>query len=496
MENKYDVVIIGSGPAGFSAAMRSLDYGLKVCIVEAKHLGGAGIMDGALTSKTMYELSMDYSVAARVDRGYRAGSLSVSFDEIKKTVINAAKEKQYQLLSQIETFSPGKSKKGSITLEWGHASFIDKYTIEVKSKDGCKNISGTNFIIATGCIPREAPGLEIDNERIINSEGILNLKELPERMIVIGSGVIGCEFSTIFSNFNQTEVHLLDRSNRVLPFEDDDVSDFVSKSLESNGVIIHHTASLRTIRKFPDHLEVVLDYNDGHSKVIEVDVALVAIGRVPNTKGLGLEKLGIELTERGTLPIQDDCLLEDGKGHCHIYAAGDISGHTQLYSIAEFQGRQAAEKIGDHPQYPLDYSHMSTLMFFKPEVAAVGANEKTLQQKRIPYKAVIYSNALVNRAIAMRNTSGFVKVLVSNDKNQKILGMRAAGPQASSFIVSVAHLINQGNSVDEVLKIFYPHPSITEGIQECLRSVSGKSIFKKEAFPDLIKIREWYPEEE
>ena len=118
-----------------------------------------------------------------------------------------------------------------------------------------------------------------------------------------------------------------------------------------------------------------------------------------------------------------EVITEDGKGHCHIYAAGDISGHTQLYSIAEFQGRQAAEKIGDHPQYPLDYSHMSTLMFFKPEVAAVGANEKTLQQKRIPYKAVIYSNALVNRAIAMRNTSGFVKVLVSNDKNQKILGM-------------------------------------------------------------------------
>ena len=161
---------------------------------------------------------------------------------------------------------------------------------------------------------------------------------------------------------------------------------------------------------------MVLDYEDGHSKVIEVDVALVAIGRVPNTKNLGLEKLGINISNRGTLPIQDDCLLEDSPQHCHIYAAGDISGHTQLYSVAEFQGRLAAEKIADKPLYPLDYSHMSTLMFFKPELAAVGANEKALQRNKIAYTAAYYSNALVNRAIAMRNTNGFVKILVSADE--------------------------------------------------------------------------------
>jgi dihydrolipoamide dehydrogenase len=239
---------------------------------------------------------------------------------------------------------------------------------------------------------------------------------------------------------------------------------------------------------------VVLDYQDGHSKVIEVDLALVAIGRIPNTEGLGLEKIGVNINQNGTIPIQDDCVLSDSQGHCHVYAAGDVTGHTQLYSVAEFQGRMAAEKIGDIPQYPLDYSHMSTLMFFKPEVAAVGANEKMLQQKKIPYKAAYYSNKLVNRAIAMRNTNGFVKILVSNDDEQRILGMRAAGPQASAFIVSVAHLINQGNSIQEVLKIFYPHPSIPEGIQECLRTINNKSVFKHEAFPDLIHIREWQPD--
>lgn len=495
MVTTFDLVIIGSGPAGFSAAIRALDYGLDICIVEGKHLGGAGIMNGVLTSKTMYELSMDYSIAARIDRGYRVSSLDVNFETVKKTVIQAAKEKQYQMLSQIETFSPGQNKKGSLTIQYGWAKFISPNSIEIKNESSKKKIHGKNFIIATGSSPREYKGIQIDEERIITSDNILNLKEFPERMLIIGSGIIGCEFATIFSNFGQTEVHLLDRANRVLPYEDDDVSDFVSSNLENNGVKIHHTATLRTIRKHAKHLEVVLDYQDGHSKVIEVDIALIAIGRVPNTEGLGLEKIGIELHEKGTIPILDNCLLRDGKGACHIFAAGDVTGHTQLYSVAELQGRMAAEKIGDIPQYPLDYSHMSTLMFFKPEVAAVGANEKTLRARKIPYKAAYYSNKLISRAIAMRNTNGFVKILVSNDNEQRILGMRAAGPQSSSLIVSVAHLMNQGNSLQEVLKIFYPHPSIPEGIQECLRSISGKSIFKPEAFPDLITIREWKPDE-
>ena len=137
---------------------------------------------------------------------------------------------------------------------------------------------------------------------------------------------------------------------------------------------------------------------------------------------------------------------------------------------------------------------MSTLMFFKPELASVGLNEKQLRAKKIPHKVAYYSNKLVNRAIAMRSTNGFIKIIVSNDEEPKILGMRAGGPQASAYIVSVAHLINQGNSLQEVLKIFYPHPSLAEGIQECLRTLSGKSIYKPEAFPEYIKFKEWIPE--
>lgn len=493
--DKFDICVIGSGPAGFSAAMRAVDFGKNVCIVEKKYLGGAGIMNGALTSKTMWELSCDYAIAASVDRGFRAGGLHVDYSKVRKSVIKAAKDKQLAMLSQIESFAKDKGRNGSLTLKMGHAKFIDNTHIEIERDGEREVIEAKYFVIATGSRPRQLPGIDVDQERILDSDGILNIKEFPERMMVIGSGIIGCEFSTIFSNFKQTEVHLLDRSHRVIPFEDDDLSKYVSQNLEKNGVIIHHTANLRTIRKKEDSLEVVLDYQDGHSSVIEVDVCLISIGRIPNTDNIGLENIGIDVNQKKFLDINDVCMIDDAE-KCNIFAAGDITGHFQLYSSGEVEGRYAVKAICGVNDEPLDYANMSTLMFFKPEVAAVGMNEKMCRAKKIPYKVATYSNKLVSRAIAMLDTDGFVKILVSDDGENRILGMRAAGPQASAYIVSIAHLINQGNKVKEFLKNIHPHPSISEGILECMRVFEGKSLFKPEAFPHLIKLRRWSPEDD
>lgn len=491
---KYDLVVLGSGPAGFSAAMRAIDFKKSVCIIEASHLGGAGIMNGALTSKAMWELSRDFSIASSVMRGYRASGLHVDYKKVQQTIIQAAKQKQLQMLSQIETYSKASETCGNITLKYGWGKFIDSHTVEIISNDKIEQIKGDNFIIATGSRPRSMPDVEIDNERIIDSEGIMDLKEFPERMIIIGSGIIGCEYATIFSNYSQTEVHLLDRQHKVIPYEDDDLSSFVGRNLESNGVIIHHTANLRTIRKRPDFLEVVLDYQDGHSKVIEVDVAVVAIGRIPNLDNIGLENVGISTTNRGFLDINEVCATDNFQS-CNIFAAGDVSGHAQLYSVAELQGRYIVEALYGDSEYPLDYSNMSTLMFFKPEVAAVGLNEKACQKRGIPYKVATYSNSLVNRAIAMRAMDGFVKIIVSDDGKDRILGMRAAGPQASTLITSIAYQITQQGTLKDIRQNVHPHPSISEGIQECLRVFEGKSIYKPKAFPDLIKLESWKPVE-
>lgn len=489
----FDLVVIGSGPAGFSAAMRGLDFGKHVCIIERNQIGGAGIVNGALTSKTMWELSHDFSVANSVDRGYRAASLVVDYKKVRKTVLQAAKDKQYQLLSQIETFSKTTAKGGSLTLKYGKASFNDRASVCIERDGQVEMVSGDDFVIATGSRPRAYPGIEVDQKRIVDSDGILNLTEFPERLLIIGSGIIGCEFATIFSNFRQTQVHILDRQHKVIPMEDDDVIEFVSKNLEDNGVTIHHTANLRAIKQEPDFIQVVLDYEDGHSKVIEVDVILIAIGRIPNIEGLGLENVGIEPDSKGYLNINDHCMLGNNPKNAHFFAAGDVTGHAQLYNVAEHQGRSAIESIYASSVYESHYRSMATLMFFKPELAAVGQNEKSLQKKGIPYKSVYYSSDLVNRSIAMRNTRGFVKIMISDDEKEQILGMRAGGPQASAYITAVAHMIEQGARLKDIIGVVHPHPSVTEAIQDCLRVFHDSSVHKPQAFPNFIKMNRWKP---
>lgn len=492
----YDVCVIGSGPGGFAAAMRAFDFGKKVCLVEGSHIGGAGIMHGAMTSKTMWELAKDFANASSVERGYRAAGLMVDYQAVRDTILQAAKEKQYQILSQIETFSPPRWKgQGSITLKRGLARFRDADTVEVSLQSGREElVTADYFVIATGSKPRDFPGVVIDGERVVNSDGILSFREFPKRLLILGAGIIGCEYASIFSNFAQTKVHLLDRQARIIPFEDEDISTFVNHNLEQKGVVIHHNAILRNITKRPEFIEVVVDYESGRSQVLEVDAVLVSVGRAPNLTALNLDKVGITVNARGGLDADADCrVIGTEKGN--IYAVGDVTQRSALYNVAEMEGRYAVKSMYERNKYPLRYHNMSTIMFFNPEVAVVGLNEQQCQAQGIRYRVATYSNKLVNRAIAMRRTDGFVKIVVAEDGSNRILGMRAAGPQASSTIMVIAHLMDQDKGLEDIMKSIHPHPSITEGIQECLRLLTGKSIYKPLAFPDFMRIRRWSPED-
>jgi len=484
---KYNICVIGSGPAGFAAAMRSYDFGNHVVIIEGGELGGAGVRRGALSSKTLWELSSNYAIAKRTDRGYRASSVRINYREVKNSVCRAAEEKQYQLLSQIETFSRKPESTRSVTLIKGYASFKDSSTIIVKQKSGKSiEIEADDFIIATGSTPREHPLLKIDGKRIINSDHIFALKKFPKKILIVGAGIVGCEFATIFANFGQTQVHLLDSACQVIPFEDDDVSMYVDKKLREIGVNIHHRARLREVRKEENHCDIILDYEDGHTEVIAVDVVLVSIGRVPNTKRLGLENTNVKMDDRGMLKVDSECRVDK-----NIYAAGDISGNMALVNIAEMEGRFVARAIASKIKYPLSYHNISTIMFFKPEISAIGLNEKECQAKKISYKVITYQHSIISRAIAMRETDGFFKIIVTNEDNPLILGMRAAGLQAAVSIIFIATIMNSKTRLNDIMKTTHPHPNISEGIQECLRILKDKSIMKPEAFPNEIKFKVW-----
>jgi dihydrolipoamide dehydrogenase len=490
MADKFDVCIIGAGPAGFAGAMRALDLGKQVCLIEGSEIGGTGVMWGALSSKTMWELAKDFDVAAKVDRGYRSAGLTVDYRAVRNTVIQAVKEKQYQMLTQLETFSPHRwPGPGSITYKRGWGAFVSPNAVAVTGGEGTvETVNADHFLICTGSTPRAFPDIPFDQTRILNSDGILNLREFPKRLVIIGAGIVGCEYATIFSNYEQTKVYLVDHQQRIIPFEDVDLSNFVSSNLRQNGVEIFHSAILRAIHKRPEHLEVILDFADGHSEVVEADAALISIGRVPNLSGLNLAAAGIAADEAGFLACDANCRV---KGN--LYAAGDVTRHPALVNIAETEARYAVKAMYGANIWPLKYTNMSTVMFFKPAVAAVGFNERTCRKKNIPYRVAVYSNALLSRAIAMRATSGFVKIIVSDEDNPRILGMRAAGPQASTTIMSIALLMDQEKGIRDVLKSVHPHPTMSESIQECLRVLMNKSLYKPQAFPNHIKIRTWHP---
>ena len=488
-EYKYDICVIGCGPAGFAAATRSYDFNNHVCIIEGNEIGGAGILNGALSSKTMWELSNNYATAKRTDRGYRVSGIYINYDRMINVVYRASREKQYQMHSQIETYSKKANSSRSMTLIKGWAKFQDKHSVIVSQKDGQKiKIIAKNFIIATGSHPREHPLLKIDGERIITSDCMLKLKKFPRRMLIVGAGIVGCEFATIFANFGETQVHLLDSQARVIPFEDKDVSSYADKRLRDIGVKIHHRATLREIRKEDTHIDVILDYTDGHTEVLPVDVILVSIGRVPTYEKLGLENVGICLNGKGVLSVNEKCEVCE-----NIYAAGDISGNAALVNIAEMEGRFAAKAIESKIKYPLKYDNISTIMFFNPEISAIGLTEKECQAKNISYKVVFYKHSLVSRAIAMRDTDGFFKLIVTNEDNPKILGMRAAGLQAAASIMFIATVMDHDIPLRDILKTIHPHPSMTEGIQECLRTLVEKPILKPNAFPEHISFKVWEP---
>ncbi len=487
----FDLCVLGCGPAGFAGAMRALDFGKHVCIIEGAEIGGTGIMRGAMASKTMWELAKDYAIANKQDRGYRVSGLSVDYGAVRRTVIQACKEKQQQMFSQIESYSPGRwNGPGSLTLKEGWGKLLSNDAVEICYSDGKREVVTSRFfLVATGSKPRDLPDVEVDQQRIFNSDGILNLKKFPERLVIIGAGIIGCEYATIFANFKQSQVTLVDHSARVIPFEDDDVSDFVDANLVANGVRVIHSAKLREIYKKSDHLEILLDFKEEHSEIIEADAVLVSIGRSLEQSGVGLEDLGIDIKNSCLIRTDEKCCINN-----NIYAAGDITHHPSLVNLAEMEGRYAVKHMFEKNHWPLNYDNMSKVMFFYPPVATVGFNERSCRSKNIPYRVAYYSNALCNRAIAMRATNGFVKIIVTDNEQQRILGMRAAGPEVSSTIMSIAHFMDQGKGILDVLKSVYPHPTITEGIEECLRMLLKKSIYKPHAFPDFMRIHRWHPD--
>lgn len=480
---KFDLVVIGAGPSGYAAAMRALDFRKKVLIIEKNVVGGAGVTNGALSSKTWWELSREAASFRKSLKRYNIQAPSISYKEIQAEVRRAVSERKSLLEEHMQLLTNSAYAK-LLTFKSGNARLISQYEIEI-TNGLHKEVVKTDFVIlATGSRPRHLPELPIDEKIVMTSEGIENMEDFPESMVIVGAGVIGCEYATIFSGFGKTKVHLIDKGDRILPFEDEDVVRVIERNMENNGVLIHRNSRLMRMEIKNGRVEYELEYNDGGKEIFNVEKGLVAVGRTPNYEELWDENhVDIHISKRG---IEDN---DTQTNVSNIYAVGDITADISLVNVGELEGRYAVERIFGHPERKLVYENISTIMFLNPEVAGVGLNETHAREKDIDYKVVTLDYSCIPRAIAKRNTQGFIKLLVTNDDQMKILGMKVVGNHASSAIQAVALLISMDKGIEELAECVHPHPSITEGIQECVRMLLGKSMFKPGALTGKLSCR-------
>ena len=479
---KYDLVVIGAGPAGYAAAMRALDFKKKTLLVEKDRVGGAGVTNGALSSKTWWELSREVASFRKNLKKFNIEVPDVNYREIQQEVRNAVHERRSMLEDHILQMHDSRHAH-LLTFRSGTAQLLSQNEVEITSSEGKKVVWADYIVLATGSRPRYLPELPIDEKIVMTSDGIENMEDFPESMVIVGAGVIGCEFATIFSAFGKTKVNLIDKGDRILPFEDDDVVKVVERNMENNGILIHRNSRLIHMEIKNGRVEYELEYNDGTKAKFNVEKALVAVGRTPNFEGLWDERLGIDFTKRGIKDNETQTNIEN------IYAVGDITADISLVNVGELEGRYAVEKIFGDPARKLVYENISTIMFLHPEVAGVGLNEVSAREKGIDYRVVTLDYSCIPRAIAKRNTQGFIKLLVANDESMKILGLKIIGHHASSAMQAVALLISMDKGIEELAECVHPHPSITEGIQECVRMLLGKSLFKPEALKGKLSCR-------
>jgi dihydrolipoamide dehydrogenase len=396
---KFDLVIIGAGPAGYAAAMRALDFKKKTLLIEKNRVGGAGVTNGALSSKTWWELARDASAFRRSLKRYNIQAPAISFKEIQSEVRKAVQERKSLLEEHMQQLNIS-SYANLLSYKVGHAKLVTQHEIEITNGIRKEIVYAENIILATGSRPRYLPELPIDEKIVLTSEGIEDLDDFPESMVIVGAGVIGCEYATIFSGFGQTKVHLIDKGDRILPFEDEDIVRIVERNMENNGVLIHRNSKLANMKIVNGRVEYELEYTDGSRNTFNVEKALVSVGRVANIEDLWEDSVGIDITKRGINNNDTQTNISN------IYAVGDLTADISLVNVGELEGRYAVEKIFGTPERKLVYENISTIMFLNPEVAGVGMNETHAWEAGINYKVVTLEYSTITRAIAKRNTQG------------------------------------------------------------------------------------------
>jgi dihydrolipoamide dehydrogenase len=464
-EKSFDLVIIGSGPGGYVAAIRGTQLGLKVACVEKEKLGGVCLNIGCIPTKSLL------SSALFVQEMRRSESHGVSAENVTVS-LGPAQERSRKAADQLNRGVGHLFKKNGVTHLEGTGRLRGKGEVEVEDAEGGKSVYGAkHVIIATGSRPRDLPMLKIDEERIWSSTGALFQKEAPTSLAVVGAGAVGMEFADIYAAYG-SEVHVIEMLDRVLPLEDKESSAAVARSYKKRKIQIRTSTTVQSSEITDTGVRLTLKGKDGKEEVLEVERVLSAVGRVPNTEDLGLDAAGVKLMEAGGFIQVDESLRTSVEG---VYAVGDVAGPPLLAHKASHEGIVCVERLAGHGHGAVDYSNIPNCTYAHPEVASVGLTEEEAEAQGLDFEVGKFPWVGNGRAVASGDTEGFIKV-IRDRKYSEILGAHIVGPHATELIAEFVIGRHLESTVEELEKAMHPHPTLSEGVAEGALAALGRAI--------------------
>ncbi|PFG12806.1 dihydrolipoyl dehydrogenase [Bacillus sp. es.036] len=458
---ELDTLVVGAGPGGYVAAIRAAQLGQKVAIADKGTLGGVCLNVGCIPSKAMINASHKYESAKHSDDiGITAENVSVDMKKVQ--------EWKSSVVDKLTGGVAGLMKSNKVDVISGEVYFVDKNTVRIMDEKNSQTYTFNNCIIATGSRPIELPSFKW-SKRVISSTGALALNEVPKKMVVIGGGYIGIELGTVYANFG-TEVTILEGTKQILPGFEKQMSSLVSRRLKKKGNVEIITQALaQGVEETEDGVTVTAEIK-GETKTFDADYVLVTVGRKPNTNEIGLEELGVEMTDKGLVKIDKQCRTNFD----NIYAIGDIVEGPALAHKASYEGKVAAEVIGGENSV-IDYLAIPAVVFSDPELASVGYTEQEAKDQGFEVKASKFPFGANGRALSLNDSEGFMK-LITRKEDGLVIGAQIAGPNASDMIAELGLAIEAGMTAEDIALTIHAHPTLGEITMEAAEVALGTPI--------------------
>jgi dihydrolipoamide dehydrogenase len=460
----YDVIVIGAGPAGYVCAIRATQLGLNTAIIEKQWLGGVCLNIGCIPSKALLK-NAEVAYTLR-QRGREFG---FSLENLKLDYSVAVKRSR-QVSNRLTKGVGFLMKKNKIDVHMGAAKFTAQNTIELTDSDGkTETIQGKNIVVATGASAFVPSGWEVDGEHILTYNEAILQERLPKSVIIIGSGAIGVEFGTIWNSYG-VEVTIVEMLPNIVPLEDEEVSKELAKAFKKQGINVLTNHKVASVVVKDRSVEVVVE-NNGESKKLQAEQALIAIGVKPNSQNLGLEDIGVEVSPQGMIAI-DERMATNVPG---VWAIGDVTGKLMLAHVGSAQGITCAENIAGVETITLDYEMLPKVTFSHPQVASFGMTEEVAKERGYEVRVGRFPFQASGKALGLGESAGWVKI-VTDAKYGEILGAHMIGPEVTELLPELTLAQMMEITTAEIARNVHAHPTLSEILMEAAHGAEGHSI--------------------